>query len=456
MAEQAQNKLGELFVDIGQTGLGSLVKGLNTLSASFLLGKKGAEEFIKPIANLDKKISSSVIGYDKLSSVTGLSVEKLHQLDVWAQKNHIDFGMLSGTIQTLQQKILQIQTNQGGQLNGLSLLGIDPRSLDADKPLEALDKIMARVNQLQDPAKAAFALDMLGISRDLKYAWEQGNDELDRRLILNKEDLDVLREQNNLWTDLKVTWNEALGKFISKQTWINELLKKCNDWLNNVAVKATDLGKQEWFGQAKEDLKFLIEELKWVGKFLGWINSLLKGMGKAIGTFLFGTGEHGLWEGGLLGKSAASNLNTKDVPISTQIDIQKQYDEWLANYRKQAKEDAKKQEQQQKKQTKEVQKQAAPQKQGYTMQKMQNPLKVSSQPMYTPVQLTPAQAGEVMSSYSLPSTAGLKPAPSTTINMNVTQNITAPDPATAADMSYNKIKEEQQNQLMEYQYNTGI
>lgn len=453
MAEQAQNKLGELFIDIGSSGLGTLVKGLNSLSASFLLAKKGGQELLKPLTNVDKQVMNSVIGYDKLSTVTGLSVGKLHELDVWARKNHIDFGMLSGSIQTLQRNILAIQANQGGKMNGLALLGIDPRSLNADKPIEALNKIMARVKQLQDPATAAFALDLLGISRDLKYAFEQQNDEIDRRILLNETDLAQLREQSNLWASLQVTWTEALGKFIAKQTWVNTLLQKCNDWLNNVAVTAGDLSKQEWFQQAKEDVKFLIEELKWLGKFLGWINSLIEKAGQFLGKWFWGTGEHGLWEGGLFGKSAASNLNTKGVPVSTQIDVQKQYDDWLANYRKQAKE----QEQKQAKAAEKTQKKTpqAPAKQGYNMQKMQNPL-VTSTPVYTPVQLTPAQAGEVMSSYILPSTAGLKPAPTTNINMTVNQNITAPDPQTAADMSYNKIKEEQQNQLMEYQYNTGL
>ena len=31
----AQNKLGELFIDFGSSGLGTLLKGLNSVSASF-------------------------------------------------------------------------------------------------------------------------------------------------------------------------------------------------------------------------------------------------------------------------------------------------------------------------------------------------------------------------------------------------------------------------------------
>jgi hypothetical protein len=41
----AQSKLGELFVDIGSSGLGTLVKGLNTLSTSFLVTKKIRNKF---------------------------------------------------------------------------------------------------------------------------------------------------------------------------------------------------------------------------------------------------------------------------------------------------------------------------------------------------------------------------------------------------------------------------
>lgn len=50
----AKNEAGQLFLDFGATGLGKLVKGLNSLSASFLLTKNGAEQALKPIISMSQ------------------------------------------------------------------------------------------------------------------------------------------------------------------------------------------------------------------------------------------------------------------------------------------------------------------------------------------------------------------------------------------------------------------
>lgn len=437
MAE-AQNKLGELFVDIGSNGIGKLIKGLNTISASFLLGKKGAQEFMRPLAQIDKTAMSSVIGYDKLNAVTGLSQVRLHQLDVWAKKNNISFEMLAGQVQNLQRNIHDIQMGQGGNIKGFSMLGIDPRSLDFNKPIEALNTIMDRVNQLKDPSTKAYALDMLGLSQDLVYAWQQGNRELDTRIMLNNHDLDNLRIQQGLWNNLKVTWNEALSKFISQQTWLNTLLKKCNDWLNQVAVKAGDLSKQKWFGEAIDDVKFLGQELKLV-----W--ELLKKIHDAIGAF-------GRWFGKnqVDDSTLAMMSNLQGNPL-LRYKIVKKQQEQQRQYILKAQEEQRKQEQK----TQAVQKKAAAKAQpkpGYTMQKMANPLNVSAQPTYGGVQLTPAQASE-LSSYQL------TPAPNiqrNNVNMNITQNITAPDPQSAGKQAGEGLQDAMNNRLIQWQNTGGI
>lgn len=432
MAEQAQNKLGELFVDIGQSGLGTLVKGLNTLSASFLLGKKGAQEFLKPITSLNKNAMNSVIGYDKLNAVTGISVTKLQELSKWAQLNNVDFGMVAGQIQNLQSKILQIQTGQGGQVNGLSLLGIDPRSLNANDPLKALDVIKQRVMSLQDPATAAYALDMLGLSRDLVYVWKQGNDQLDQRLLLSAQDMENLRTQQELWNSLKVSAASALEKILAKQTWLNDLLQKGTEWLNQLGVTATNLDKQPWFPELKDSLKWIWNILKSIVKALGWLHE--------------GAGKLGSWLGGQqVNDDTLTQMSQLQGDPLTRYKIvkkaQKQQEDYINKAKKQA-------EKQANKQVKNVQQQ--PVLKQPTMQPMANPLNVSANPEISTAVLTPTQKSS-LGSFTLPAA----PNRNITVNTQVTQNITAPDPATAADMSGERIKE-QQNQLLEYQYLGGL
>lgn len=438
MAE-AQNKLGELFVDIGSNGIGKLVKGLNTISASFLLGKKGAQEFMRPLAQIDKTAMSSVIGYDKLNAVTGISQLRLHQLDVWAKKNNISFEMLAGQVQNLQRNIHDIQMGQGGNMKGFSMLGIDPRSLDFNKPIEDLNTIMNRVNQLQDPSTKAYALDMLGLSQDLVYAWQQGNNQLDKRIMLNNQDLANLRTQQGLWNNLKVTWNEALSKFISQQTWLNTLLKKCNDWLNQVFVKVGDLSKQKWFGDAQDSVKFLGEELKLV-----W--NLLKKIHSAIGAF-------GRWFGkNQVDDSTLTMMSGLQGNPLLRYKIVKEQQEQQRQYILKAQEEQRKQNQKIQATQKQQVKKAQPAKSTYTMQKMANPLNVSAQPTYGAVQLTPAQRAEY-SSYQL------TPAPNiqrNNVNMNITQNITAPDPQSAGKQAGEGLQDAMNNKLLQFQNTGGV
>lgn len=438
MAE-AQNKLGELFVDIGSNGIGKLVKGLNTISASFLLGKKGAQEFIRPLAQIDKTAMSSALGYTKLNSITGVSREKLHALDIQAKLSGTSFQMVAGQVLNLQKNLHDIQFNRGGNNPGLAYLGIDARSLDFRKPIEALNLIMSRVNQLKDPSTKAYALDMLGLSQDLIPLFEQQNNLLDRRIMLNDQDLARLTAQQQLWFSLKVTWQEALGKFISQQTWLNELLKKCTEWLNQVAVKVGDLSKKKWFPEAIEDVKFLGKELKLVWNLLKMIHGAIAGVGRFIGKASVDDST----------TAYMKNLQKQDF---TAYKIIKKQQEQQRQYILKAQEEQRKQNQKIPATQKQQAKKAQSAKSNYTMQKMASPLNVSAQPTYGAVQLTPAQRAEY-SSYQLTPAPTI---PSNNVNMNITQNITAPDPQSAGKQAGEGLQDAMNNRLLQFQNTGGV
>lgn len=413
MAEQAQNKLGELFVDIGSTGIGKLVKGLNSISASFLLGKKGAEEFLKPISNINKTALNTVIGYDKLNAVTGLPVSTLQQLDKWTKLNNVDFGQFMGQIQTLQQKIIQIQAGQGGNINGLALLGIDPRSLDFRNPLQALDVIRKKVQQLNDPATAAYALQMLGLSQDLLYIWQQGNRALDKRLLLNEQEMEQARVQKGLWNSLQVTWDTALQKILLKQTWLNDLLKNCTEWLNRVSVTAISLDKTEWFPD-------LIEALEWIWDILKKIVGALGKLHEAAGAF-------GRWFGDQMIDTSmlAMGSQLKGGPILRYKIIKEErerQDQYIKKLREQMPE-----------KTKSKTGGTSISKGGYKIQPIVNPV------------------NNDLSSFDLPPVPIMPASNHNNVNLNVTQNITTPDPYTAADKSIEYLKQQNINQILELQ-----
>lgn len=281
MAEEkstAQNKLGELFVDIGVGGLGKFLKGMNSVSATFLLGKNAAEQFTKPIIDLSKNAGKGIVGFEKINSVTGLTISQLQELSLWSKKNNIDFNGFISQVSGLQQNLLNIAMGQGGNIKGFSLLGIDPRSLNYKQPLEALDKIKQRVQQL-DEATASLALTELGLDSSLLYAWNHEENRMDKRLLLNEQEIQSLQKQNDAWNNLGVTVEAIFTKWIANQGWIsnglNELTNSTEDW--NEALN--------FLGGA---LRNIAISFKWLWDFskpiLHGIHDLLVNIGNAAGT----------------------------------------------------------------------------------------------------------------------------------------------------------------------------
>lgn len=221
----AQNTLGQLFVQLGFKGLPNMMKGLNGLSVQFLLTKNAAQQAIKPILNMSQNAANSVTGWEKLHAVTGIAVKDIQDLSRFAKLNNIEFSSFFGQIQNVQQKLVQMRlTGRTEGLEGFTLLGLNPRNFDYKKPMEMLEAIKKRVQQV-DEATGAGALRLLGLNEQLLYVWKQQNTNYDERLNLNNEEINNLKEQQSAWNSLKVTWEAAQQKFISNQSWINWLLE---------------------------------------------------------------------------------------------------------------------------------------------------------------------------------------------------------------------------------------
>lgn len=194
---KAQSSLGQLFVEFGTKGLDKMMKGLNGISAQFLLTKNAAEQAIKPIIGFSKEASNRIVGYDKINAVTGLSIKRLQEMDRWAKLNNVDFNSYVGQVQGLQQAILKFRL-EGVRNKGFDLLGIDPSSFDYRNPEQALKIISNRVSQL-DEATGALALSYLGLDANLMYAFTHANRQLDESIALTDEQNARLMEQNKQW-----------------------------------------------------------------------------------------------------------------------------------------------------------------------------------------------------------------------------------------------------------------
>lgn len=261
----AQNKLGELFIDFGSSGLGTLLKGLNSVSASFLLTKTAAQQVIKPFQQMTTKALTTVTGWDKLNATMGLSLKELQDINIFSKLNNVDFNQYIGQIKTAQQKLIDIQTNMSNDVQGFALLGLNPRDFSANNPLQLLNAIKNKVQQVDEVTGSA-ALRWFGFSDDLLYVWKQQNTTFNERLKLNDREMENLKEQQAQWNSLSATWEAAQSKFIANQSWINILLKKTTDWLAGMHPKLENIAKNfnKWLNEDHPFLKNFMTSMEWL------------------------------------------------------------------------------------------------------------------------------------------------------------------------------------------------
>lgn len=240
--EQAKNSanLGELFVEFGSKGMGGLIKGLNSVSASFLLTKNAGQQMLQPLANMSKQAGQGVVALDKLNSVTGISVKQLQGMKQWATLNNIDFSDYIGQVHSLQNALGRMALGDSGAIQGFAMLGLNPADFNPAKPLENMQKVKkAMLDMYKRGGEGAkyqisLALQLLGLNEDLAYSFLNANKQVDKSLILTEKQSQKLREQQDAWNGLKVASDAFYSKAISNADWLKTGVDKVTNsvkWL---------------------------------------------------------------------------------------------------------------------------------------------------------------------------------------------------------------------------------
>lgn len=209
MAEaQAQNKLGELFVDLGVGGLGKTLKALNSVSASFLLTKNAAQQAITPFVQMSKESAAFATALDKIRAVTGLTGVQLESLKILETTKKVEG--LTDALKNLQQKIINAKTGRDqSAAAGFALLKLNPRELSEMNPVEAFDIIRNRLKDLPETTRT-MALNLIQLPEELGYAFDRIDGSLAKELEkikeeynINEKNLDNLRRQQDLWNQIQ-------------------------------------------------------------------------------------------------------------------------------------------------------------------------------------------------------------------------------------------------------------
>lgn len=145
----AQNKLGELFVEFGTKGLPSLLKNLNSVSASFLLGKNAAAQFAQTLSQPFKEAGNTAVGIGQMANALGATSKEYQKLAHYITSKNVSKGIL-GDIEKFNDIFTKLHTGQGGLPEGIvrefANLGLSPEDYlgDYESTIKLLDDIKDR------------------------------------------------------------------------------------------------------------------------------------------------------------------------------------------------------------------------------------------------------------------------------------------------------------------------
>lgn len=239
MAEQPQAKkdsLGQLFVDLGVTGVGKTLKSLNSVAATFLLGKNAAMQFAQTITKPFKEAGNSAVQIGKMSNALATTTTEFQKLSMYLKKFNLSEELL-GDVSKLENTLYDI--SQGfGNIPASMAVALQQTGLNIMKYNGSFESTMQLIDDLQKATsgmskeKRNQILRQFGISSDWGYLWDKGGRAGDYITITTeaiKKNQALSESIEDLNNTAKVLWQETLSKIAPSLTSIanslNEFMK---------------------------------------------------------------------------------------------------------------------------------------------------------------------------------------------------------------------------------------
>lgn len=216
---QAKNELGQLFVDIGIGGLGKTLKGLNSVAATFLLGKNAAMQFAQTITKPFKEAGNAAVGIGKMSNALATSSIEFQKLAMYLKKFNLSEELL-GDVSKLEQTFYDLSqgfTNLEGSLAvGLAQAGLNAKDYkgtfeDTMKLIDDLQRATANMSK----EKRNQILRQIGLGTDWGYLWDKGGRASDYYTISDdaiKRNQELAEAMMGLKNTMENLWQETLSK----------------------------------------------------------------------------------------------------------------------------------------------------------------------------------------------------------------------------------------------------
>lgn len=264
---QAQNNLGQLFVDIGVGGLGQTLKALNSVSASFLLTKNAATQAIKPFVDMGKEAANSAVGIGKMAAALGTTTLNAQKLQYYL-KTYKAEG-LEGDVASLQQMFTKIRQGYGG-IDGQRAMSLGMLGLDWNKYSGSFEDTLQFIQDVKNALESSgmtenekvMHLQNLGLS-NWKYLFEKDDFDLRQTLKISDEEIKKLQEASEKTNKIKNNLDQIKKNVTTKiyDKVGKTLLEKTEIITGNDEEAKRQFVGFKTLGEVKEQLKEEVKEL---------------------------------------------------------------------------------------------------------------------------------------------------------------------------------------------------
>ncbi len=278
----AQNKLGELFVEFSTKGLPSLLKNLNSVSASFLLSTKAAKEFIDTVS---KPFKNDAVSIGKMASMLGARKTDIDKLGYYFKSKKLNPTLIQD-IAKRQQMYANWQGGTGG-MDSNFLIGMNKLGLDWTKYNKSFESQLQLTQDLFNRQNKKNAIDrvniysLLGANPEWAYANERDDFNLKDAMSMSDKAIEDNIRAAEAMAEAEIALNQAGGMFLSKFS--QDIVKVSND-LTNVAKNINNPEVEKRLDQAVETGKNYAQDGQ-ASLFLG----LGAGLGEKVANKVKGT-----------------------------------------------------------------------------------------------------------------------------------------------------------------------
>lgn len=212
----AQNKMGELYVDLGSVGGGALIKQLGAIGVGLFTAKKAADLFIKPVKQMWKETGANVLQLKKFSVALGTTFQELHRLRTYLSQKGLSEGLIDD-LGSLQDKLYDITHGFAAMDTGMAIamnrLGLN--IADYNGSLESTIRMIKDANRAMNEKnfsslERAQTYRQLHMSKEFAYAMQRGDFDLSDYKSITDEQVDKMLKFEEQKRKIKADWENIL------------------------------------------------------------------------------------------------------------------------------------------------------------------------------------------------------------------------------------------------------